>query len=296
MSGMPRGSLLGLVLVLVLRAGLPAADVELGRNGYVSYAPGTLPLVLSAPHGGQLRPEEIPDRTRGTTVTDLHTDRLAAAMADAFVELTGERPHLVVCHLKRTKLDPNRPLDEAAQGSAPAERAWHEYHAFLERARERVAAEHGVGLVVDVHGHAHPVDRLELGYLLRGDDLALDDQALARRVDRSSIRHLATVSGASFVELVRGEDSLGALFARAGVPAVPSPAMPAGDDRYLSGGYITARHGSRDGGVVSAVQIECHRPGLRDSEEARRAFAAIAAGVLTEYLRIHAGVAPAAAR
>src|SRR5690606_18517561 len=94
-----------------------------GRNGYIEYTPGTLPLIISAPHGGGLRPTEIPDRTTGTTVTDLNTEELARAVAAAFEQRTGERPHLLVSRLARIKLDPNRELAEAAAGNAYAEHA-----------------------------------------------------------------------------------------------------------------------------------------------------------------------------
>ena len=30
-----------------------------------------------------------------------------------------------------------------------------------------------------------------------------------------------------------------------------------GDDKYFSGGYTTKVHGSRDGGTIDAIQIEC---------------------------------------
>lgn len=39
-----------------------------GRNDYVEYIPGELPVVLSAPHGGSLEPEEIAPRDRKSVV------------------------------------------------------------------------------------------------------------------------------------------------------------------------------------------------------------------------------------
>ena len=34
-------------------------------NEYIEYIPGTLNIILSAPHGGGLQPDEIPDRDAG---------------------------------------------------------------------------------------------------------------------------------------------------------------------------------------------------------------------------------------
>jgi len=263
-----------------------------GRNGYVEFHAGDAPLVLSAPHGGSLTPAEIPDRTVGTTVTDVNTDPLARALAAAFLAGTGRRPHLVIARLRRTKLDPNREIIEAAAGNPWAERAWREYHGFLEAAR--VAAAAGPRpFYVDLHGHGHPAQRLEWGYLLSAGDLGRTDPELDAGpfAAQSSIRSLAQAVGGSFAELLRGTGSLGGRFEAAGYPSVPSPATPApGADPYFDGGYSTARHGSRDGGPVSGVQLEMNFTGVRDTEANRLAFAAAAAEILAAWV----GVAPAA--
>ncbi|NNM05492.1 MAG: hypothetical protein HKO65_10345, partial [Gemmatimonadetes bacterium] len=66
-----RASVGGLSVVFEALAieGMPG-ESYLGRNGYTEYLPGEVPLILSAPHGGDLRPAETPDRTYGTTVQD----------------------------------------------------------------------------------------------------------------------------------------------------------------------------------------------------------------------------------
>jgi hypothetical protein len=55
-----------------------------GRGAYIELTAGSLPLVLSAPHGGALTPAELPDRTSGETVTDTNALELARAIAAAF--------------------------------------------------------------------------------------------------------------------------------------------------------------------------------------------------------------------
>lgn len=266
-----------------------------GRRRYTEYVPGTLPLVLAAPHGGGLTPAEIPDRTAGVTTADLNTGGLARAVRAAVLERTGAAPHLVLSHLHRRKLDPNRELPEAAGGNVFAEHAWREYHAFLDAARAAVEAEHGAGLLLDLHGHGHAVPRVELGYLLGAAELALDDATLDAPGyrDRSSIRALALSAPAPFPELLRGEASLGGLLEAGGVASVPAPAVPfPGSDPYLSGGYTTRRHGSRDGGTVSAIQLEHPYEGVRDTEAARSAYAGVLAGAVAAFLAEHYGAPP----
>lgn len=263
-----------------------------GRNGYVEYVPGRLPVILSAPHGGDRTPAEIADRTSGTLVRDANTRELTLAVREAFIALTGHAPHVVISHLDRAKLDPNREIVEAAQGDPFAERAWEEYHGFIEVARLELSAVGG-GMYFDMHGHGHPVDRLELGYLLSADRLNGSDGSLnsLATVQQTSIREIGRVSPLPFSQVVRGPTSLGGLLEGRGVPAVPSPSIPGpGSDPYFSGGYSTQRHGSQaDTEVVSGIQIEHHYPGLRNTDANRRAYAALLAEAVRAFMLEHFG-------
>lgn len=280
-----------LALALAVATGSERPASRWGDQGFIEYLPGTLPLVLAAPHGGRLTPADIPDRQQGTTVADSDTDRLAEALAQALAERTGRWPHLVVCHLARIKVDTNRSRDEGSEHPLAAQ-AWDTYHGFLAEARDAVKAGFAAGLLVDVHGHGREPPRVILGYALSAAELAVDDQALEGLAGESEIRDLGERSPAGFAAVVRGPTSLGGRLAAAGFPTVPSPAIPApGDDPYFSGGYTTRTYGSREGGSFSAVQIETHRPGLRDSVENRAAFASAAADALLALLADHAGLA-----
>jgi hypothetical protein len=267
--------------------------VYFGRNDYVEYIAGDLPIVLSAPHGGYAEPEEIPDRTWGVTAQDRRTQELARAIGEAIHQRTGRHAHIIVCHLHRSKLDANREIVEAAQGNSYANQAWYEYHHFINAAKRSTSRAYGRGLYVDLHGHGHAFQRIELGYLLSSSDLSLSDDELEQPqyIEKSSIRKLALEAGADFAALVRGDVSLGALLSEHGFPAVPSPTYPnPGGHPYYTGGYNTRRHGSRDGGSISGVQIEAHWNGLRDSASNRAAFAAALADALTAYLADHFGI------
>lgn len=247
-----------------------------GTHGYSELLQGTLPLVISVPHGGSLTPAGMPDRSGDvTTITDAHTIELAQEVSDAFARRTGQRPSLVISRLHRRKLDPNREIGEAAQGSAPAERAWREYHGFIDAARQALADAGVAGLYIDLHGHGHDVQRLELGYLLGANDLALSDATLdsPTLVAKSSLRALVG-GGRTHAQLVRGALSVGGVMEQRGYAAVPSPAQPEpGLAPFFSGGYSTSRHASREGTRIAGFQLEANMRGVRDTPEHRRAFA-----------------------
>jgi hypothetical protein len=270
-----------------------ASETYQGRSGFVDYHPGTLPLVITAPHGGSLEPVEIPNRGWGTTGGDRNTKDLALAIREAVFARTGAYPHVIISNLHRRKLDPNREIVEAAQGNAYAERAWWEFQIFADEAGELVEDAFGEGLHLDIHGHGHAIDRLELGYLLSRTNLAEQDEVLssAALVNKSSVRALAERAGNDLASLVRGPSSLGTLLEERFVPAVPSTDQPnPGQDDYFNGGYNTVRHGSRDGGNVSGIQIEHHYPGLRDTAENRERYAEALADALLAYFTAQFGM------
>jgi hypothetical protein len=293
---------INLLLLLLALAGQLSAQGNytpgqsyFGTDEYIEYIPGTLPLLLSAPHGGEKTPASIPDRDCSgcSYVNDFNTQELGRALAQALYERSGCYPHLVMNRLHRRKLDANRDLEEAADGNPNAEQAWTEFHTFMETARTQIGQTFGKGFYVDLHGHGHSIQRLELGYLHTKTELQLPDSVLnlAPYPTDNSIRKLsaANPNNLSHAELLRGALSLGALLHQRGYPAVPSPAdpFPDADEDYFNGGYNTNRYGSYNGGVLDGVQIECNRNGIRDNLSNVERFADSLAVSLLQYLQTH---------
>lgn len=265
-------------------------SVYYGRNNYIEYTAGNLPIIFSAPHGGSLTPSEIPDRTYGAIVNDTNTKELAQQFFNELHLLTGKYPHMIICNLRRIKLDANRDSIEAAQGNQYALQAWNEYHNFIRTASSIVNASFKKGLYLDLHGHGHTIQRLELGYLLSGSDLDKSNEELNTQgyVSKSSIKNLFNdnSSSYSFSEILRGDISLGTLFQSYNIPAVPSSAMlsPLGAD-YFSGGYSTQIHGSRSSGTIDGIQIEHHYSGIRNTLQNISVYAKIFAQVVVQFLQ-----------
>jgi hypothetical protein len=263
-----------------------------GVQGYVEYLAGNLPIIITAPHGGLLSPSSIPDRNCAgcSTVNDFNTQELARAFAGAIHTRTGCWPHVIFNKLHRRKLDANRDLPEAADGNPDAEIAWGEFHAYVEASKNQLLPKFGKGLYIDLHGHGHSIQRLEIGYLLSQTELQLADPVLDGPfyVNQSSLRRLATQNapGLTHSELLRGPLSLGSLIADRGYPATPSQSDPFPDtgEEYFNGGYNTARHSSYTGGALDGLQIECNRQGVRDSMHNVLRFADSLAVTVLEYL------------
>ena len=263
-------------------------------TGYVEYIPGTLPVILSVPHGGYEEPTDIPDRNCPGCLylRDSYTQELGRSMRKLFAGQVGEYPHLVVNLLHRKKFDANRNKREAADGNATVEKAWNAYHRFIDSAKAQVNSGYERGILIDLHGHAHDEQRLELGYLLRSEDLRKQDSTLNKpeTIAKSSIQTLVknNLPGSSHAQLLRGEQSLGTLLGNRGVRAVPSnrEPFPETGQPYFSGGYNTRRHGSLEGGTIDAIQVECHQ-GVRFNRFNRERFAENLTNAINEFIDIH---------
>ena len=84
----------------------------------------------------------------------------------------------------------------AAQGNLEAEKAWKEYHGFIEEAK----SVEGVGVVIDLHGQSHRQNSTELGYLLSTAELNSGDYDSAK----SSVKHLARRLNKTGKEIMTG--------------------------------------------------------------------------------------------
>ncbi|HAN79525.1 MAG TPA: hypothetical protein DCQ31_18045 [Bacteroidales bacterium] len=274
-----------------------AQTVVFGTNNYIEYQQGTLPIILSVPHGGSLEPSSIPLRTcnNPTTVTDAFTIETALEIKKILFETTGCYPHIIICHLKRTKLDCNRTIENGACSNAEAETAWNEFHNYITMARIEANKQYNLNtFFIDLHGHGNPIQRIELGYLLYDDELELSDLTLntEKYINLSSVKNLAQNNKNNYThsELLRGAKSLGSLLNKYNYPAVPSQTIPSPglNTDYFSGGYITANQTGYKAGIqISGVQMELNYTGLRDNQTNRSKFAVAFANAIIEYVNTH---------
>ena len=232
-----------------------------GTNDFVEYIPGNLPIILSAPHGGYLEPSEIPVSPVGL-IRDSSTQETARLIYKYLGEKTGRTPHLIINRLTRNRVNLNRSKNEEPNaGNVSADRAWDEYHVFVEAAKKWVTSACGKGHFFDIHSNGHIEGWVEVGHGLSGKDLNLSDADIESQSfrDKSTIRNLANTNGIRLADLIRGPSSLGGLLESSGIKSVPSPKFPnPGTGNFFSGGYNTLRYGSANGGVVDGTQIEIH--------------------------------------
>ena len=269
-----------------------------GRKGYTTYYPGNIPVILSIPHGGDISPSEISNRTYGVTVTDSNTIELGIAIRNYFFSNYNIRPYVIINNLKRTKLDANRDKAEAAQNNIYAERAFDEFHFYIEKAREDIISKFSTGILFDIHGHGINPDgfndlRTWIGYLLTADELDNSNDYIDQNISINdvSIYSLLNSSRQTLSQLLSGPNSLGALFENNNYTALPSPESRSPEGmRYFSGGYNTFRYGTNREFNFSSIQLEFPFQGLRDTPQSRTQFSSIFVDLVHEYFLIHLNI------
>jgi len=292
--------ILFLFLYLVLSQTQCFSQTLYGTNSYVEYQVGTLPIVISVPHGGFRIPTSIPTRTCNdpVTVTDAYTIETAEKISAVLFAATGCYPHIIICNLDRSKLDCNRNLADGACDNLQARTAWNEYHNFITMALNTANLQYNnKALFVDLHGHGHDIQRIELGYLLSGAELRYTDATLntSTYINQSSIKNLALNNSNNYThsQLLRGPQSIGTLLTNAGFPAVPSQQdpFPLATESYFNGGYTTETHTCFNPAITTnGFQMELNYDGVRNSNSNRTLFAEKFKNVVLEYLNTHTNV------
>ncbi|MDG1175043.1 MAG: hypothetical protein P8N07_04520, partial [Flavobacteriales bacterium] len=140
-------------------------QVYYGTDSLIEYRCGNLPIILSSPHGGYDTPGSLPDRNciGCATGRDSYTQELTRQIEASIFYKTGCRPHVIINKLHRIKLDANREIIEATDSNLVTEPYWHDYMNFVDTASNIVSRTHTKGLFLDIHGHAHTIQRLEIG-------------------------------------------------------------------------------------------------------------------------------------
>lgn len=183
----------------------------------VTWRLGDCNLVVSVPHAGTLGQDTSPagnllcqsgnimETRKGTLKYPIKTyarDAVTDVIANGLREqLAGEGllPHVVECHVHRSKVECNRNMVEiavAAQGRE-AETIHMVYHTWIRQALEMGVTEEGSqgALLLDLHGHGHAHDCIELGYRLSAELLNEINNEQVEMKLQTNFPHLAERKG-----------------------------------------------------------------------------------------------------
>ncbi len=203
--------------VTIIDAAFPGvSQYQNSSKKYIEYIPGTMPIIISAPHGGRLEPSELPTRSCGTNEMDDNTDVLIKEIQKKCFDQFGAYPYIIVNRLHRKKLDPNRNESVATCNNANTKVYFDAFHGFIDAASADINSKFGKGLYIDLHGQSHSIPRIEAGYNLPNSsfDENLDNSSTnATELARVTIKNLIenNISNSSFEDLIRGANSFGGI-------------------------------------------------------------------------------------
>ncbi len=262
------------LLWVTVLAGPSAGAAERTPADLVLVQQGTLPIILTAPHGGR---EAIPgmasrqDKANDEAYrkwggfkhgADPNTDSLAQGIAAEITKLTGKKPYLVVARFSRKYIDANRP--PALALDSPEARPYYDYyHQSIRRFIDEIRGNYPAGVLIDVHGQSKDPE-----VLMRG---TLNGRAVERLLRQVG------------VEAVTGPNGIYGQLEANGFKVFPgNDVPPAGrsEDAGFNGGYTVAIYGSHNRGGIDAVQFEFgtrYRQNAVLDKSARDAAKAIAA-------------------
>ena len=274
------------MLAIILASTVAAPAQEKTPADLVLVQQGTLPIILTAPHGGRepvpgLAPRDITNKPKGNDPlryvvgADINTDVIVQGIAREIKQLTGEAPYMVMARFQRKFIDANR-VPDVAYDDPSAEPYYRYYHDTIRRFVDDVRERYPAGILIDVHGQSKMP-----GALIRGTH---NGKTVTKLLARAGVEALTGLTGL-----------YGQLEANGFVvfPANVVPLEGKSENAGFLGGFTLYRYGSNNPNGIDAVLFEFGSDYRQKSEleiTVKRAGKSIAVFYET-YLRAPAGVA-----
>jgi N-formylglutamate amidohydrolase len=251
-----------------------------GTRNLVTFSIGEMPILLTAPHGGSVMPEDIASvreerkgyKPRAIETFNIDWDEstyeLLFHLANRLHTEIGKRPYIVAARFDRKYVDANRNYTILGQAGVPHEnhaydnpngkKYYEEYHGKI---REYVEDIHdrfkGEGLLFDIHGAIFQDKRIVVGML------NFDPLDFQRHFRRGHISVDKLLEKFGFDPLYHPYSGfLSRLQGRLLPNGLRTEVLPF--DRFQraspAGGYTVMTYGSNRPGGIDAFQLEC---GLR---------------------------------
>jgi N-formylglutamate amidohydrolase len=235
--------LLLLTIPVALLSGVRAReDVPAKPADLVTVQKGTLPIIISAPHGGHKKVPDVPERlgvgiANFATVLDGHTAELAAKFAAELEKQLRGKPWVVIARFERTYIDANRSPEQGYE-SEKAKPYYDAYHDPLVAACKAVKAKFGCGLLLDIHGQGVHEDSI-----CRGTQNGKSVTLLKDRYGWAA---------------VTGKKSILGQMERSGYHVLPKcdADEKTKEEPKFNGGYMVNHYGSHTGYAIDAIQLE----------------------------------------
>ncbi|MBY8979887.1 MAG: hypothetical protein KGD72_05820 [Candidatus Lokiarchaeota archaeon] len=223
-------------------------DNTLAHNIHIEYSKGTVPLIISVPHGGSLMVEGIPDRVEGIYGIDRNTVDIACSLRKKISNLYGinqekmKVPSYIISKVHRIKIDFNRKTSKAFnKESNLAKMIYHSFHKTLLDLISYNLGKFNRSVLVDIHGFEkkrRPIGFRDVELVLGTNNLkSMFSTVLPKKDWGKNLRG----------NIIRKFNELDIAIA---------PGHPRRREYVLTGGYIVNNYGARKIKNSQTIQIE----------------------------------------
>ncbi len=217
-------------------------------DNLIRFERGTIPLIISVPHGGKLECESIPERVKGVLGIDKSTIKLAQNLISHIKKISKlhtsieKSPSYIISHIRRSKIDLNRKEGEAFNTSSTlAKDLYQLYHKTLKSLILENLRSFNQSLLIDIHG-----------FEKKNRPSGFRDVELIFGTNNLESFYSETLPKKSLDSNLRG--NLINKFLELNIPIAPG--HPKRKEYVLTGGYITKQYGASHIPKSKAIQIE----------------------------------------
>ncbi len=230
------------LLFPALAALAPAAPDTPKPADFVTVQKGTLPVIISAPHGGRKKVPDVPERVgmglaNFQSVRDENTAELVEKLVAEIEKSLEAKPWVVIARFERKYLDVNRSREQAYE-SNKAKPYYDAFHDPIAAACKAVKEKHGHGILLDIHGQS-----VYQGSICRGTQ---------------NLKTVKLLKDREGLAAIRGKNSVLGRMEKAGYKIMPpgDSEETAKEEPQFTGGHIVANYGSHTAFAIDAIQVE----------------------------------------
>lgn len=217
-------------------------------GNYIKFNLGNLPLIISVPHGGDLKINEIPERNKGIRGIDRNTIEIAQELIEQIKEryyllnIDPKIPSYVFSLISRSNIDLNREKSSAFVNSSNlANGIYQFYHSKLKEYISHNLKIFDRSLLIDIHGfesNKRPPGYRDVELILGTNNLnSLFPEPIPKR---------------EYGKILRGK--IVKRFNKIGIQIAPGHHLRG--EYVLKGGYITKKYGASSIKNSQSIQIE----------------------------------------
>lgn len=243
---------------------------------YITFEKGSIPVILSVPHGGTLECESVPKRLNGILGIDKGTIQFTQQLISYIKKIskkkfyTSMRPSYIILKITRSRIDLNREKSKAfIQNSSIAKKIYQFYHKKLKELILDNINAFDDSLLLDIHGFEtsnRPSGFRDVDVILGTNNLkTFFAKPIPKKFWGDNIRGIIIKK---FIEL--------------NIPIAPG--HPRRREYALAGGYITQTYGSSNIPKSKTMQIEfSERVRILDKKLRKTVLQTLAEIIIAEY-------------